>query len=636
MTTNGPQPMSNPRPHAGIPIRRPIGHIAALALLLIAFMASMNHLAAADAMAPDGQPAVLDRDAALRLVEAGRRAMIDSNTIPARSVDAALAFVKALHFFATSGDNDIIRELNANIFWCKKRMNLDQLRGFLAAKGGDAGDAKLIAEAADLVAKVVDTSEAQAYFDRANAYVQANPTAYAQITTRYFEVAERFPGTDISAQAQRLSLAAQKQLMELTKAEQEALRATIFTRAAAIPAAGREALPSAEDLRSAVTTIRKQYKDEYAKRRPAQKRRLAGLLAKEASDRSKPATMRHALYQEAGALALEAKDYLGMLKLADTMAEVFAVDANEQKLAWLGKESGNSMAGAIITLLNTPLDPDANTVVGKGLCFNENQWDEGVRVLALGNDQVLKTVAEMEVMKPEGSAQQVELADHWHKLASKTFGSQKEQMIARSVYWYGKAQPDLKGITKDRVAQRLSELNDQLPYTKFNYARDLTVKQWERIPVKSVTLSATSSRQDTGLVLTRGMRVRIVPHPTETWSFNYSRYTWNHYETKQPISNIFDTNCWGYDEKAKTARTMSSDAAYPRAIGAVVMCIESGQANLAGLLKGEDQTAFVKYDNKTIEGSLSGLGKVFIGANLPGNGKGTGSIRVKICVLDEE
>jgi hypothetical protein len=44
----------------------------------------------------------------------------------------------------------------------------------------------------------------------------------------------------------------------------------------------------------------------------------------------------------------------------------------------------------------------------------------------------------------------------------------------------------------------------------------------------------------------------------------------------------------------------------------------------------------VRHDNHIIEGLLSGLGKAFIGGNLPGNGKGFGSIRIKIGVLDEE
>ena len=614
---------------------------ARLALLLLACLGGMGSLGAADILnrpPPDSATAVLDHDSAMRLVELGRRAMNDSNTTPARSVDAALAFVSALHFFATSGDQDMISELNANIFWCKKRMNLDDLRGFLAAKGGDANDAKLIAEAAALVEQQVQASEAQAYFDRANAYAQEHPTAYAQITSRYFEVAERFPNTELSAKAQRLSLDAQKQLLELTKAAQEILRATIFTRVIAASAPGREAVPVADDLRTAVTTIRKQYKDDYAKRRPSQKRRLSRLLAKDAADRNQSAAMRYALYDEAGGLALEAKDYLGLLNLGDDMAGNFALDATQKKLAWLGKERGNTVAIAITKLLATPLDADANTLVGKELCFTERYWDEGVRLLALGNDPVLKNVADMEVLKPEGSAQQVELADRWDKLATKASGPMKEQMVARSVHWFGKAQPGLKGFTRDRVAKRLVELGELLPYTLFNYAIDLTVKQWERIPFKAIEVPATNERQDTGLVLTRGMRVRIVPHPTETWSFNYGSYTWNHSVTKAPMANIFDTNCWGRDVlKADNERCIFPDEEhYPNIIGALVMCIDKGQVNLAGLLKGEEQAARVKYDNISSEGSLTGLGRVFIGPHLPGNGKGSGKLRVKICILHEE
>jgi len=70
-------------------------------------------------------------------------------------------------------------------------------------------------------------------------------------------------------------------------------------------------------------------------------------------------------------------------------------------------------------------------------------------------------------------------------------------------------------------------------------------------------------------------------------------------------------------------------------IGAVVMCIENGPTNLAGLLVGDEHVSMTPYDNKT-EGSLTGLGHVFVGANLPSNGKGSGQLRIKICTLEDE
>ena len=598
--------------------------------------ASVQAQDAMDDAPHDHTAAPLDRDEALHLVEAGKRAMGDSDGSPARTVDAALAFANALRFFTAAGDSDMVCELNADLFWCKKRMNLEEMRSYVAAKGGGADERKLIAEASAALGKQVQADEVQGYFDRAGAYARAHPEDYAQITSRYLEVAERFPGSPLGAQAQVLSLAAEKQLLERNRAQQEALHATIFTRPAPAPAPDRAALPPPEAVRAAVAELKKQRKDEYAQRRPGQKRRLAARLAKDAEDAAQPPALRYAMLAEAEAVAVDAKEYYALLTTADAVAASFAVGAKEQKLAWLARERGSAVPAAMAKLLDDPLDGEANATVGRELCFVERHWDEGLPVLAHGDDAALKAVAEMELFKPEGTLQQVELADRWYELGVKASGVAKEQMIGRSAGWYARALPGLKGMTKERIARRVDELAELLPYTLYNYANDLTLKQWERIPGKAIALSAASQRQDTGLVLTPGMRVRIVPNPLETWNFAYPRYRWMDRRTKEAIGNVFDTNCWGWDPKAKTARSITADNAYPAAIGAVVMCIDNGPKNLIGLLKGDEHAGMVKYVDGKTEGSLSGLGRVFIGANLPGKGKGSGQIRVKICVLDDE
>ena len=49
---------------------------------------------------------------------------------------------------------------------------------------------------------------------------------------------------------------------------------------------------------------------------------------------------------------------------------------------------------ARVTLAKKPDDPDANLVVGQYLSFVKGDWVAGSRMLALGNDEALKALAE--------------------------------------------------------------------------------------------------------------------------------------------------------------------------------------------------------------------------------------------------
>jgi hypothetical protein len=576
---------------------------------------------------PNAMHPVDPRAEALKNIALGNRAMVESNKTPARAVEAALAFIKALHYYQSVDDTEMICELDANIFWCKKRMNIDEMKSFLVAKGGSAQDAQLIAEADQLVAKQVNAAEAAPYLARADKFAQEHPTDFSQIATRYFEVAERFPGSEIGTKAQKLSLEAQKRLTTALQQEHDALFETIFSRAAPTPPDGRLPLPATEALHAAVAELKKNHKDDYAIRRPTHKRHFAATLAKEAAEDGATPELRCASFDEAATLALEAKDYLMVLGIADSLASAFAVDAKERKLLYLNRDHGNPVAAAIIKLLDAPNDKDANLVVGKYCCLEMRRWDVGAPILARGGDAALKAVAEMELIRPEGTMQQIELADHWSELGMKSFGPTKEQLMARSFYWYGQAWPSLSGITKDRIDKRLEEVGDLMTPTALNFVWVLSIKQFDRLPGKTLVVPATKERVDTGLVLTRGMRAVIIPHPTDSWTMLYGNYAWD------KMSNVFDTNGYGYDAQAKTWRNLRTPM--PNIIGSTVMAIEKGPASYLGALIGDEKSAVIPYDEKKGWG-LIGLGRVFVNCNLPGNGSGKGQVRVKVVVLEDD
>ena len=127
---------------------------------------------------------------------------------PQKTVAAALEFTQLLDYYKEKGNTDLVCEMQANVYWCKKRMNLESLRTYVAAKGASAQ--ALATRAEEIVSAEVPKDQADAYFERAEKFSKDHATAQLAIAIRYFEVADRFAGTPVSLKAQRLSLDAQR------------------------------------------------------------------------------------------------------------------------------------------------------------------------------------------------------------------------------------------------------------------------------------------------------------------------------------------------------------------------------------------------------------------------------------------
>jgi hypothetical protein len=567
------------------------------------------------APAPGGAPAgaILGAGEAEQLVAAGRQAMQDSNADPSRSIAAAVSFSKALKYYEAAGDVDKVCDLEANIFWCKKRMNVDDVKSFVAQKAGDKSVAEALAKADAVAAKEIPKSEAKNYFDRAEKYAKEHAEDYEQISVHYFEVAERFVGTDISLQAQKLSLEAQQQQMKQIKTAKESERQTLFTRSAAAAAtAGQLApVPAAAALRAAVSAVKKLYKDNYAKSKPSQKHRLAVKLLEQVPATKDDPVTQYALLSESIDLSVAAADWYTTFSACDAMAQYFSgIDAKAKKKEVFTKARGNPTAQAILTLLDNPQDAAANALAGRYFCFEAGNWEIGLPLLAQGSDADCKAAAEMEMLKPSGAAEQVELGDKWYTLGKKAKQPVQAGMLARAVSWYKQAEPSLSGITKERIAQRSDEIYLQVPETDVDYAH-ISVKQWDRLLTKPIDINAANPSNDIGLTLTKGAKVVIVPHPTETWTMHYERWHWN-----DGAANVFDTDATGLIPKDHSHRMMSGGLL--GTIGAMLVTVAGGAPAKPGELEGE--------------------GKVLVGPNTPGGAGATGSgkIRIKVVVLEED
>jgi hypothetical protein len=107
-----------------------------------------------------------------------------------------------------------------------------------------------------------------------------------------------------------------------------------------------------------------------------------------------------------------------------------------------------------------PTDPDANLAVGRYRCLVKGDWDNGLPMLALGSDAVLKDLAVTELGVVATEEQQAELADRWWELAKKEEGRHQRLIREHAASWYQNAIAGLKGLSKSRAESRIRVATD--------------------------------------------------------------------------------------------------------------------------------------------------------------------------------
>ncbi|MFP6692506.1 MAG: hypothetical protein VB875_05800, partial [Pirellulales bacterium] len=128
-------------------------------------------------------------------------------------------------------------------------------------------------------------------------------------------------------------------------------------------------------------------------------------------------------------------------------------------------------------LKQKPLDPAANLIVGKYLCIVKGDWENGSNKLALGADEPLKQAAIAELAASAADAMaatQIEVAEHWWKLADAAKDPEQTAFRQRAGYWYKKSLPSLTegGLQRRRVELRLSEYERLVAKTAVKPAGD--------------------------------------------------------------------------------------------------------------------------------------------------------------------
>ena len=265
---------------------------------------------------------------------------------------------------------------------------------------------------------------------------------------------------------------------------------TIFTKPVAkAEAVPRLAMPDPAGQKAALAELRKDFVDDLANHKPAQRRELIAKFLELAHKTKGDANRLWAQLEEAIDLALEIKEYQTVLALCDYRAARFeGLEALTQRKEAFGKAKTSPVIAAAIILLEKPIDPNANLAVGRFFCFDQANWEVGLPLLAFGADADLKRAAELELAKPGEAVKKKAVGDLWYDLGMKAKKPLKEPLLTRGLFWYQQAKTGLTGAVKDQVAKRIEEISALLPPPPIQDWDKLTAKQWDQLKGEEFTI----------------------------------------------------------------------------------------------------------------------------------------------------
>ena len=463
--------------------------------------------------------AVCHAEDAEEMREKGIAALKESQANPRAIVEAARAFVKASELYVTAGNEEKAIEMNSFLYWCKKKMAMEDIDAFI--KGGETSVSTKLNAIEKLAPKA---DEAQAYLDRAEQFASKNPAEHLLIAIRFYEVADRFKGSDASMKALDRSL--KEQLQDKSSGAKSTLPPTAIRIPDNAPASvGSRAVPSADDIKQAEKLVKDLLKDEYAKTDPAGRLALATKLLQQADENKGDPASEYVLLHEArdyavmGGDAIQATDaqkrlrdsfkidFAAMLidlrkleaasRSADSAAalatllslgadDALAVDNYDQAVRYNSraedllpliknaalkdhlktevarvlalKQASTAALAAQKTLASKPEDPEANLAIGR-FALQKGEFEKAFAMLAKGSDKALAGIAKRELTPAAEAPEQAKLGDDWFDLAAKESNTfVKKAMQERAGVWYGNALPALTGLGKLKVEGRMKTL----------------------------------------------------------------------------------------------------------------------------------------------------------------------------------
>jgi hypothetical protein len=104
-----------------------------------------------------------------------------------------------------------------------------------------------------------------------------------------------------------------------------------------------------------------------------------------------------------------------------------------------------------------PNDPSANLAVGRYTALLRGDWEQGLPLLAKGNDPTLAALAKAALAEPADADARAALAGGWWDLAQSSIGRAKTTLLARAADDYREAMPGLSGLGTVVAEKRSAE-----------------------------------------------------------------------------------------------------------------------------------------------------------------------------------
>ncbi|MDA3961061.1 MAG: hypothetical protein PF961_09740 [Planctomycetota bacterium] len=342
---------------------------------------------------------------------------------------------------------------------------------------------------------------------------------------------------------------------------------------------GSAAIPEEVDERA----LKRLYPDWWGARGDARGLAAKQLLAE--GLRSKRDEQRYGLLAQSLSLAADARQLGACLDAATALAKHFDRDA---VLDLLRSElpSLRDPGAQALALLDDPLNPTANGVVGSHLALSERRYAEAAVYWLLCDDPALVALAEADTGTDALAA-----AEAWDR-----YGEDIRKRDERAVAWaraleaYQHAIPDLDGARLRQAEDRRLTLLGAVPASWVDLEWDaITAEEWDALRATTVSVAAKTKPTDCRIRLAEGQQLRVVPHPSDTWTWE-GRY----WQTAHTVT-------W------RGQRTLLSMGG-PHALGELtVLLSKDGPRQSVGLVTGPAQVhlaPFISYDEAVGKGTI--------------------------------
>ncbi len=465
------------------------------------------------------------------LYDQAMEAMQAMNEESAKSVEAAVHLHHANAIYKEHEKWDKVREVNSYIFYCKKKMNVNELDEYVAKLDRDQAEGvrrtfKLLESE---VASAMTEEDSTLSFREAESFAASQPTEHLKIHMRFLEISERAidSNPNLAIQASRKSSEALQQWVASIKTVKKTAspftkpqrKKSLFGGDAGFP------IPDRKTEKAVLSRLQKQFNSSLKKTTSNRLPKDLLKLARESLDQPEYA---YVCAMQAADLAMskEVNDVSLMMTCFTFLEKHFGSADLDGIRKDLITSQRTGLSKAVLTLFENQEDPEANKEVGLSYCFIGNNWKEGLQLLLNSKDPELGRIIAMEQAKPMKGNEQKQLADAWFELSeNRDYKDYAAEILGHACKWYTKAKAKVAGISKDQIETRLLAAASKLPVQGLEgvpaakgKSSILNKSTWSKLAAPIVEIDAGKGKQFSGVTLMKGQAIRVFPNTFDTWT----------------------------------------------------------------------------------------------------------------------